>query len=430
MDPPVVQPLPEAAFRRTVELMNYTLFIANRYLRSKRRTGFISLITYLSAAGVGLGVAALVIVLSIMNGFEEEVRARIIGADAPLRVTTFSDRGAHDWRATAEQISKMDKVEAVTPYILEKGMIRNRRHTEGCVIRAVDVPTVEKVNSLQEMLVAGTLENLDLPDGAEGMPGIVLGRYLADVLYADIGDTVYLFTPTGMSSMFGQPRVGQYKVNGVFESGLAEFDQVFAIIGLREGQRLFSMGDKVTGLDVKTTTLEAAGEVKETINNEIGYPWYPRTWFEMRKTLFSWMQLEKWAMFIILSLIILVAAFNIVSTLVMVTMEKRKEIGILLAMGATRKEIARIFVWQGLVVGLIGTALGLAVGYALMWAQVTFEFFSLPSDVYMINVLPVKMHLLDFTAVGVVAIVLCLLAAVYPARRAAELDPVEAIRYE
>ena len=411
--------------------MNYTLFIANRYLRSKRRTGFISLITYLSAAGVGLGVAALVIVLSIMNGFEEEVRARIVGADAPLRVTTFSDRGGHDWEVTAEKIATLPKVEAVTPFILEKGMIRNRRHTEGCIIRAVDVPTVEKVNSLEKMLVAGTLENLDVPEGDnETMPGIVLGRYLADILYADLGDTVYLFTPTGMSSMFGQPRVGQYRVTGVFESGLAEFDQAFTVIGLHEAQRLLAMGNRVTGLDVKTTTLEAATDVKEAINDQIGYPWYPRTWFEMRKTLFSWMQLEKWAMFIILSLIILVAAFNIISTLVMVTMEKRKEIGILLAMGATRKEIGRIFVWQGLVVGLIGTSVGLLLGYALMWAQETFRFFSLPSDVYMINTLPVKMHLFDFTAVGVVAIILCLLAAVYPARRAADLDPVEAIRYE
>jgi len=409
--------------------MKYTTFIANRYLRSKRRTGFISLITWLSTGGVALGTAALVIVLSIMNGFEEEVRGRIIGADAPLRVSTFSGTTPLDWRVTADAIARMDKVEAVTPYILDKGMVRLGRNTEGCLIRGVEPETVSQVNRLGEMLVAGTLDGLD-PTSPDEMGGVILGRYLADILYADLGDTLFLMSPSGMTGIFSQPKIGQFVVTGVFESGLAEFDQVFVLIGLHQAQRMLGYRGVVTGLDVRTTTLDDASHVKKTINDTIGYPWYPRTWYEMRKTLFSWMQLEKWAMFIVLSLIIVVAAFNIISTLVMITMEKRKEIGILMAMGSTRREIGRIFMLQGLFVGIVGTGTGLSLGFLILWAQKTWEFISLPSDIYMLAAMPVSMHWLDFTAVGVVGILLCLVAAVYPARRAAALDPVEAIRYE
>jgi len=410
--------------------MRYTWFIAQRYLRSKRRTGFISLITYLSVGGVAVGAAALVIVLSVMNGFENEVRSRIIGADAHLQVSTFHERGASDWKEVMEQIAQMDQVMAVTPYILEKGMIRHQKHTEGCIIRGIDPKTAGKVTNLPSMAIAGSLDSLAVDSlKSETLPGIMLGIYLADILYAEIGDTVFLFSPS-MGGAFSQPRVGKYRITAIFESGLAEFDQVFAYIDLVQAQQLFAMGDLVTGLEVRTDKLTDASNVKNLINKEIGYPWYPRTWYEMRKTLFSWMQLEKWAMFIILSLIILVAAFNIISTLVMVTMEKRKEIGILAAMGASKREIADIFLFQGFVVGVLGTVGGLILGFIILWIQKTYEIISLPSDIYMIHSLPVLMRPLDFLAVGIVGLLLCILAAVYPARRAAGLDPVEAIRYE
>ncbi|MDP8209074.1 MAG: ABC transporter permease [Candidatus Electryonea clarkiae] len=434
--------------------MKYTFFIANRYLRSKRRTKFISLITYLSAGGVALGAATLVIVLSVANGFESEVKRRIIGADAHLRVSTFHEQGAEDWIPTMAKILEMENVEAVSPYVLDKGMIRHGRHSEGCVIRGIDPKTIGDVNDLPQMIISGSLDSLTSysssremkrnkiddtqtisehdtknPGDTPALPGIILGRYLADVIYGTEGDTVFLFSPTG-TSLFAQPRVGKFRIVGIFESGLAEFDQVFAYVEIGETQKLFGMGNKVSGLDVRTTRLEDAESVKEKISATIGYPWYPRTWFEMRKTLYSWMRLEKWAFFIILSLIILVAAFNIISTLVMVTMEKKKEIGILVAMGATRKEIAQIFLYLGLSVGITGTAIGLSVGWALLAAQQKFQFIHLPPEVYMLAAFPVEIQAMDFLAVGLAGLVICLLASVYPARRAASLDPVEAIRYE
>ncbi|HEB83855.1 MAG TPA: lipoprotein-releasing system transmembrane subunit LolC, partial [Bacteroidetes bacterium] len=207
--------------------MHYTWTIANRYLRSKRRTGFISLITYLSAAGVAVGAAALVIVLSIMNGFEDEVRSRILGADAYLRVSTFHERGAENWRPVADSIAAMEDVVAVTPYVLDKGMIRHRRRSEGCVVRGIDPATVGRVNELPNMLVAGSLDSLDAPEGSGALPGAILGRYLADELVASPGDTVLLFAPGGMLGPFAAPRVSRLRVAGIFESGLAEFDQDF-----------------------------------------------------------------------------------------------------------------------------------------------------------------------------------------------------------
>jgi lipoprotein-releasing system permease protein len=299
------------------------------------------------------------------------------------------------------------------------------------LVRGADPNSINEVSDVGKNIVYGKLE-LGMVEREEKrpLPGIVLGRYIADRLMVDVGDEVVIISLSGVHSMFQMPPVKQFIVTGYFETGMYEYDNTYVYIGLEPAQQLFQLEDKVSGIEIRLDDLYKANEVVKEIDKHLGFPYFALTWFEMRQTLFSWIQLEKWAMFIILCLIILVAAFNIVSTLIMFVMEKTREIGILKAMGATSKGITRIFVCEGIVVGVIGTLLGFTIGYSLCWAQLKYKFFSLPGDVYFISTLPVKMEVTDFIYIGVAAVIICLLAAVYPAKKASGLIPVDAIRYE
>ncbi|MDM7926280.1 MAG: ABC transporter permease [bacterium] len=409
----------------------YEWFVARRYLSARRRTGFITLIAWISILGVTIGVAALIIVLSVMNGFESEVRSRIIGFDTHIRVRSYHDDGISNPAAVMEQIRGIPHVIGLSPYILEKGMIQAGDRNDGCLIRGADPETLDQVSDLSRNMAYGRLDLGPVSRGdGRTLPGIVLGRYLADRLLAEPGDVVTVFSPSGIRSMLQMPPVKQFIVTGYFETGMYEYDNTYVYISNAAAQELFRMGGRVSGIEVRLDDLYKADAVVDTIEKRLGFPYYPMTWFEMRKNLFSWMQLEKIAMFIILSLIIMVAAFNIISTIIMVVMEKTKEIGILKSIGATSGGVMRLFLCLGVGVGIVGTALGLAVGYGLCWAQQTYKFISLPGDVYFISVMPVRMQATDFLYIGLASVLICLVASIYPAKKAADLVPVEAIRYE
>lgn len=415
------------SFNLTV--MSYEFFIAKRYLRSKRKTKFVSVITLISIGGVLIGVTALDFILSMMNGFEKEVRSRIIGTTAHVSVFSTYEEGIDNYEELIPEIRKVRHVENVAPYIYYKAAIASKTGSDGIVVRGIYPEKERLVTDVERNLKVGSLE---LDEDEDGLPGILLGATLADRLGVELGDNVVLFSlkEGSLTTGWSQPKASKLKLRGIFETGMYEYDASMAYISLPTAQKLFNLGTRVTGLHVKLDNLYQAGKVAEQLEEKLGYHYYALDWMHMHKNLFSWMQLEKYAMFIVLSLIVAVAAFNIISTLIMVVIEKRKDIGVLKSMGSTNSSIMKIFMFEGLVVGAIGIILGTIFGYILCWIQRSFNIISLPAEIYFISTLPVEMRPLDFILVASAAMILTFLATVYPARRAAQLPPVDAIRYE
>ncbi|OGC74714.1 MAG: hypothetical protein A2145_06940 [candidate division Zixibacteria bacterium RBG_16_40_9] len=409
--------------------MSYEFFIARRYLASKKKTGFISIFTFISIAGILIGVAALIFVLSMMNGFEKEVRTRIIGTIAHINIFPAKAETFSDYESLIPKILEEKQVQAVAPFIYSKVAISSKDETDGIIIRGILPQEEEKVTDLKKNLVAGSF---DLErESKENLPRILLGATLSDQLNVRIGDTVVVYGLNKANLSLGAtPKVAKFKVGGIFETGMYEYDSALGYILLSEAQKLFNLENSVTGLEVKIDNFYHAQQVAKQLEQKIGPHYMAVDWMQMHKNLFSWMSLEKYAMFLALSLIVAVAAFNIISTLIMIVLEKKKEIGILKSLGATSQSIMKIFMFKGLVVGLVGTSLGIIVGFTLGWLQKTFNIISLPSEIYFISSLPVDMRAFDFVLVALASMGIAFLATLYPAKKAASLNPVEAIRFE
>ncbi len=404
-------------------------YIARKYLLAKRKQTFISIITFISIGGVTVGVMALIIVLAVMSGFERELKERILGATAHVHVTSL-DGSVADPFAVAEKIRSMEGVVASSPYIFTPMMIASGGGAIGGVLRGVDTATVGDVTRLRRDLRIGRLEDLRRV-AKGGLPGVILGRELAGNLGVGPGEVVEVLVPGGTITPLGAfPKTARYRVVGVSETGMYEYDATFAYIDFDEAGRLLGMGGRATGLEVKVKDVYAASAVAGRIRSALGYPFWAKDWMQSNRNLFSALKLEKVVMFVILVLIVMVAAFNIISTLIMVVMEKTKDIAVLMTLGATRRSIRRIFAIEGLIIGVAGTATGTALGALLCGLLRRYRFIRLPSDVYYISTLPVSLDAGTVLLVVASSILICFLATLYPALQASRVDPAEAIRYE
>lgn len=409
--------------------MSLPLWIAARYLRTKRQSGFITLLTGISVGGVAVGVTALLTVLAVMNGFESEVQTRIAGTDAHVILLGETAAGVTGADSLAAIVAGRPGVEGVAPFTYAKAMVFHDGLTEGLIVKGVDLAAERGVTSVGHN-IQPALDSIPVR-GADGVPGIVLGSELAARLAARLGDEVVLasVSESGASAFGFVPRMRRFRLVGVFTSGLYTYDSSLGFTSIPAAQDFFQLGDAVTGLEVRIRDMFAAPRVAAELLGALpGSGLRANNWIELNRNLFTWMKLEKTVMFLILALIVLVAAFNIVSTLFMVVLEKRRDIGVLRSLGARRGTILQVFLAEGLLIGGLGTGLGLALGSALIAVLKRYPFVRLPGDVYFIERLPVRPEAGDFAAVAVAALLLCLVAALYPAWRASLLDPVEAIR--
>lgn len=401
------------------------LFIALRYLQSKRKTAFISTITYISFLGIMLGVAVLVIVMSVMNGFETEVRTRFISNDSHIRIRSFNDRPFTFDDDLKTMLSADSLIKGYSPFIESYGMIKSD-YTEGSLVRGIDKNTIASISLLKDQIVSG---KLDFDSTETGLPGIILGKGMADKTASIIGNELFIISPA-ISSTLSQPPVMKFEVTGIFETGLAEVDGSLSYISIESAQKLFKMPDKINGVYVNLTSINHTDRVKETLNLELEYPKNAISWKDMHKNLYAWMEIEKMMMGTILSLIIIIAAFNILSSLIMIVMEKKQEVGILMAMGATKSVVMRIFMIQGMIIGVIGTVLGLLIGTLVCYIQLKYKIISLPGDIYFINAMPIKMQIKDFIMIGIVSLILTFLSTIYPSKQASKMLPAQIIRDE
>lgn len=413
--------------------MSYELFIGLRYLKAKRKQTFISLITLISITGVAIGVMALILVLGVMTGFSDDLREKILGTNSHLVIQKFG-AALNDYRVVMEKIRDCPGVVASTPFILSQAMLSSGSNVSGVVLRGIDVVTAPSVIKIKETLVEGSLDQLahdqQSADGSM-LPGIIIGKELAKMLGVGLSEPLTVISPSGLITPTGMaPRWKKFLVVGIFESGMYEYDTTLAYISLTNAQSFLKMADEATGVEVKVADIYQVRSITDAIREKIGISYLVRDWMEMHRNLYSALKLEKIAMFIILVLIILVAAFNIIGTLIMVVHDKNRDIAILKAMGATASAIMRIFIIQGLVIGVVGTCLGLCGGYVLAFIQNQYHVVGLSQDIYYIPQLTVKTSLFDTLWVCCSAILITFIATIYPSRQAARLDPAEALRYE
>ncbi|MCH8927506.1 MAG: ABC transporter permease [Candidatus Marinimicrobia bacterium] len=400
-------------------------FIAKKYFFSKKRVGMISATAAISILGFAVGVWALITALSVLGGFEREVREKILTIDSHIKIEKEIGEGIEDWESLINDIEKIVTPKAVSPYLMGKAVIKNKLKQGVILLKGTNDTGLREVTDIASSIVEGSASLR-----GDNMAGIIIGRNIAERLLAGIGDTVTVINPLTMNSPFSIPQTARFEVTGIFSANIFDYDDVYSYVHYEEAQKFMRFGKKVTGIEMSFSDFSDSFPASEKLIESNLEGMKILTWFDLHRDLLGAMKLEKLGAFVVLSLIILVAGFNVVSSLVMMVMTKRREIGILKAMGANDKSIRKIFVFTGMFSGGIGVIGGSLIGLIMVFLQNEFGFIKLPSEVYFISVLPVDISVVEIGAVIFVSVLMGIIATIYPSRKASNLDPIEAIRYE
>ncbi len=450
--------------------MRFELFVATRYLRAKRRQAFIGIITGISILGVAAGVASLIVALAVNNGFRQDLQARLLGSTAHISLLRVESDGMRDWRPLLEKLSKQPHVLAAAPAIYEQVLISRGPRARGAVLKGMLPQYERKVSYLLNSVTAGSAAALEETSGVPGlrpgldgaeprphttpapsespddlagvqqrvaaMPPIILGKDMAEEIGATVGSVVLVTSPQGELTPFGMvPKYIRFRVAGIFNSGFFDYDSSWAFIRLSDAQQLFGLGDVISVIQFKIDDIYLAGDVARAIEQAAdlisgSHGFMTTSWMEQNKPLFRALRLERVVTFITIGLIVFVAALNILISLIMMVMEKTKDIAVLMSLGTKKAQIRRVFIAQGVLIGVIGTAIGLVLGYAISWAGGHYHFISLSPELYSIDYVPFAPRLIDGAIVALVSIGISFVATIYPSWSAARILPAEALRYE
>ncbi len=437
--------------------MRFELFIASRYLRAKRKQAVIGVITGISIAGVAAGVASLIIALAINNGFRQDLQDRLLGSTSHVNLLRSMGDGIRDWRPLMERLQKQPHVIAAAPDIYEQVLISIGSNARGAVLKGIIPQDERKVSDLLDSVKQGSADALEpsepVGDGSPrpskslanqgadslealqqrraAMPPIILGTEMANELGAKVGSTVLVTSPQGELTPFGMiPKYVRFRVAGIFDSGFYDYDSSWAFTRLSDAQHLFALGDVIQIIEFKIDDIYKAPQVGQELEQAAGAGYMTTNWMEQNKPLFHALKLERLVTFITVSLIVFVAALNILISLTMMVMEKTRDIAVLMSMGTRKAQVRKVFIAQGLLIGVVGTAVGLALGYTLSWMGGHYHAFSLAPEIYSIDYVPFAPRVMDGVLVAVVAVATSLVATIYPSWSAARILPAEALRYE
>ncbi len=400
-------------------------FIAWRHLMSGHNRRFISFITVIATIGITLGVASLIITLSILDGFERTIKENVVSFTAHMQLFAFQNQVLPEYEATRRAVMERNpEVVEMAPYLSREGMIRSKTEIDGVVIKGVDPQN--DISAAKRRLVEGIY---DLEEPERGLQKVILGRRLADKLEAVVGGRVVVYALGGPALSLAQARVMQLEVTGIYETGMADYDGSVVYVNLTTAQRLFQVGRMVSGFDILVSDQSTLEGLARRIPEQLGYPYYARTMYQMYRNLFTWIDLQQKPIPIILGLIIIVATVNIIGTVLMMVMEKAREIGALRTLGMKKATLLRIFLTQALLIGAIGTLAGNVLAFVVCWLELRYRFFALPSGIYFMTHVPIELSVFNFLVVSILAVAMTLLAAYLPARFASKLDPVALIRF-